>query len=100
MLDFLFTKLREYIWDGLLSSSGPVASVKALGSQGHPQAACRWLHSGRNEVQEEAQGTGSQRTHGMPLNTLWALKANVGFQHAPLSQESQVQVLPGAQSSW
>lgn len=67
-------------------SQGHVASVKALGSQGHPQAACRWLHSSRNEVQEEAEGTGSQRTHGMSLNTLWALKANRFPTHTPKSR--------------
>lgn len=67
VIDFLFAKLRVYVWDGRLPSSGHVSSVKALRSQGHPQAACRWLHSSRNEVQEEAEGTGSQRTHGMSL---------------------------------
>lgn len=45
MVGFLFTKCRECDWDGMLSSAGRVSSVRALGSQGHPRAVCRLLHS-------------------------------------------------------
>lgn len=33
----LFTKFREYVWDGRPLSSGHVPFVKALGVQGAPQ---------------------------------------------------------------